>query len=82
MATLTIKNLPDEVYAALTEMAKRNHRSLNGEAIFRLESSLDRPDREAKALLLKSIRKEREKLTETGVRLTDKKLKEGKRHRI
>ena len=37
MATLTIKNLPDEIYAALTKTAKLNRRSINSEAIVRLE---------------------------------------------
>ena len=40
MATLTIKNLPDEIYAALTKMAKNNRRSINGEAIVQLEQKL------------------------------------------
>ena len=33
MATLTIKNLPDEIYAALSKRAKQNRRSINSEAI-------------------------------------------------
>lgn len=45
MATLTIKNLPDELYKALSETAKRHRRSINSEAIVRLESSLQtKPD--------------------------------------
>ena len=31
MATLTVRNLEDEVVAALKERAKRNHRSLDAE---------------------------------------------------
>jgi len=41
MATLTIKNLPDEIYAALTRTANRNRRSINSEAIVQLEHSLN-----------------------------------------
>jgi antitoxin FitA len=37
MATLTLKNVPDELYAALKAAAARNRRSLNQEAISRLE---------------------------------------------
>jgi len=37
MATLTIRNLPDEVHSALKERAKLNRRSLNQEVIAELE---------------------------------------------
>ena len=37
MATLTIKNLPDEIYSALSKRAKQNRRSINSEAIIQLE---------------------------------------------
>lgn len=40
MATLTIKNLPDELYALLTNKAKINRRSINSEVIVQLEHSL------------------------------------------
>lgn len=36
MANLTIRNLPDELYASLKERAKRNRRSLNQEVIAEL----------------------------------------------
>ena len=39
MATLTIRNLPDDVYQALRERARRRKRSINREAIFQLETS-------------------------------------------
>lgn len=35
--TLTIKNVPDELAAALRERASRNHRSLQGELMSMLE---------------------------------------------
>lgn len=75
MATLTIKNLPDEIYAALTKTAKRNRRSINGEAIIRLEQGLQgvEPDIEA---TLDRIRRNREKLK--GVWLTDEFLEYAK----
>ena len=37
MATLTIRNLPDDVHGRLKEQAKRNRRSLNQEVIALLE---------------------------------------------
>jgi plasmid stability protein len=40
MPTLTIKNMPDEVYRRLEESARLNRRSLNNEAIVLLERSL------------------------------------------
>ena len=41
--TLTLKNIPDTVYDRLKAAAGQNRRSLNGEAIVRLESSLASP---------------------------------------
>lgn len=36
--TLTLKNIPDELYQRLKESAESNRRSLNSEVIVRLES--------------------------------------------
>jgi plasmid stability protein len=46
MATLTIKNLPDELYEQLRRKAAEDRRSLNGEAIYLLEKAVrdGRPD--------------------------------------
>lgn len=66
MATLTIRNVPAEVYEALTKQAKRRHRSLNSEAIFQLESVLGRREMDVEEEL-ESIRRFREKLTEIYV---------------
>jgi len=43
MATLTLKNIPDELHAQLKESAKRNRRSLNSEILIRLESGFTAP---------------------------------------
>jgi hypothetical protein len=43
MATVTLKNVPQELLAALKEQAAQNRRSLNQEALLRLESSLGAP---------------------------------------
>lgn len=40
MATLTIKNLPDELYQELKRRATENRRSLNSEVIYSLEQLL------------------------------------------
>lgn len=42
MATLTIKNVPDELYAELKRRAEENRRSLNGEVIYSLEQLVQR----------------------------------------
>ena len=70
MATLTLKNVPDEVYTALTKVAKRNRRSINGEAIVRLERSLENADLDVQSTL-ERIRKNREEMRKRGVWLTD-----------
>ena len=38
--TLTLKNIPDQVYEQLKAAAQANRRSLNSEAIVRLEATL------------------------------------------
>lgn len=43
MATLTLKNIPDELHALLKESAERNRRSLNSEILMRLESAFSAP---------------------------------------
>ena len=46
MATLTIRNLPDGVHAALRERARRNHRSVNQQVIAELSSGRAGTDEE------------------------------------
>lgn len=40
MPTITLKNLPDDVYSRLKETAQRHRRSLNSEILVCLERSL------------------------------------------
>lgn len=40
MATLTIKNIPEDLYERLKQRAREQRRSVNSEVIFCLESSL------------------------------------------
>ena len=69
MATLTIKNLPDEIYAALTRTAKRNRRSINNEAIVVLERSINQIDHDVEQTIqrLRELRAKND-----SVWLTDK----------
>lgn len=50
MATLTLKNVPDELYQRLKETAATHRRSLNQEAIQWLERAVspEKPDPEAR----------------------------------
>lgn len=43
MATLTLKNVPDDLHRRLKARADRNHRSLNREAIRLLEHAVETP---------------------------------------
>ncbi len=45
MATMTLKNVPEELVRMLKGEAARNRRSLNQEALARLEASLAAPRR-------------------------------------
>ena len=40
MPNLTVKNIPDELYLRLKEVARAHHRSLNSEIIFCVEKTL------------------------------------------
>jgi plasmid stability protein len=51
MVTLTIKNIPPELYERLKIQAKNNHRSLNGEVISLIEQALSIPPLDVKATL-------------------------------
>jgi plasmid stability protein len=51
MATITLKNVPDEVHAALKLRARRHKRSLNQEAIVCLDLALGRGPRDPQAML-------------------------------
>ena len=61
-ATLTLKNMPDEVYERLKASAKANRRSLNSEAIVCLERML-RPDQPNPADRLERARSLRARLS-------------------
>lgn len=58
MATLHIRNVPDELYERLRQRAEMQHRSLSAELITLLETVLDHPQR-TPAEILTSIRHRR-----------------------
>jgi plasmid stability protein len=70
MATLTIKNLPDQTYERLRQTAKNFRRSINSEVIFRLERSLNEDDHD-RHQLLEDIRISREQMKKKGIWLTN-----------
>lgn len=72
MATLTIKNLPDALYAQLKARAAAHRRSINSEAILAVERALTEPTAGDPAKLLATLRRSRARLK--GLYLTDKEL--------
>lgn len=46
MHTITIKSIPDDLYAQLKESARKNNRSLNQEILLILEQALGRQTRD------------------------------------
>lgn len=71
MTTLTIKDIPLEIYERIKIQAKNNHRSLNKEVIFILEKAVTIPPLDVQATLERT-RKVRE-LTARYV-ITDEEL--------
>lgn len=54
MATLTIKNIPTELYQGLKQLAIQHRRSLNSEAIISLEQVLHKKKRDVNATLIQA----------------------------
>ena len=73
MATLTLENLPNDLFAKLESHARRHGKSLADEAAEILERGLSHVDNEplAEEALLESIRADREALVAKGVFLSD-----------
>ena len=59
MVTVTIKNIPEQVYERIKAQAKKNHRSINGEILSILEQAISLPPIDVQATLERA-RKERE----------------------
>jgi antitoxin FitA len=73
MATLTIKNLPDALYAQLKARAAEHRRSINSEAILAVERALTESPAGDPAKLLATLQRSRSRLK--GLHLTDKELR-------
>ena len=56
MVTITIKNIPEEIYARIKAQAKVNHRSINGEILSILEQALALPPIDVRATLERARR--------------------------
>ncbi|MGF1547379.1 MAG: Arc family DNA-binding protein [Thiotrichales bacterium] len=69
-ATLTLKNVPDEIYERLKASAATHRRSLNSEAIVRLETVL-LPTKPALAERLARARELRASLPQGAFRASD-----------
>lgn len=73
MPTITLKNIPENLYRQLKKSAKQQRRSLNSEVIYRLEHSLA-SKRQDPAEFLAKADKAREKtaryviITEDGIK--------------
>lgn len=74
MATLTIKNIPDELYEKLKMAAKINRRSINNEMIVIIEQAVYPPKMDVGELLAQT-RLLREQLS---VYVTDEELNQAK----
>jgi antitoxin FitA len=75
MATITVKNIPDDLYANLKQSAAANHRSINGEVISCIERSVSNRSRDPEAILERA-RQLREKWR--GPPITDEELQKAK----
>jgi plasmid stability protein len=51
MATITVKNIPDDIYEKLKEAAKENHRSVNSEVILLIKMAVMRRPIDVAAVL-------------------------------
>lgn len=51
MVTITIKNIPPEIYERIKARAKNNHRSINGEILSILEQAISIPPIDVRATL-------------------------------
>ena len=77
MATLTIKNLPDDLYLALKQKAASHRRSLNNEAIVSLVQAVQRHEISPQNILLKARQLRIQE--NTGITLTNEVINDAKR---
>jgi plasmid stability protein len=53
MATITVKNIPEDIYQDLKRLAKLRHRSINNEIIVCIEKALGKSERDHEKLRTK-----------------------------
>lgn len=75
MPSITLKNIPEPLYEKIKEAARINHRSLNGEILYRVGQTLDTHNLDVEKYLL-ATRKLREKTA--AYPITDELLNEAK----
>ena len=63
MAQIALRGVPDQLHDEIREAAARNHRSVNGEILARLEESVQHPITDVESLL-ERIRRRREEIGE------------------
>ncbi len=61
MPSITLKNIPDNIYLALKQRAELHHRSLNGEVIHCLEEVV-MPKRISREQIMENLRAMREEI--------------------
>ena len=72
MRTMTLKNIPEDLYSRFKDLAKKNQRSLNGEVLFALQTYLlTRKERPSAEEVVRQAREFREKIK---VVLTDEEI--------
>ena len=64
MATLFVKDFPDDIYEALKDRARANRRSLAAEVRFLLQQAL--PPRRSQKEVAEAVRRFREKIAREG----------------
>ena len=74
MATLFVKDFPDDVYEALKDRARANGRSLAAEVRFLLQQAV--PPRRSQKEVAESIRRFREKIAAEGRGMTAEEIVE------
>ena len=76
MSTITIKNIPSDLYEMLKLQAKRNHRSINSEIIFTLKKVLGFRETDENEKVIQQARQFRQKVK---VSLSEGEINEAKR---
>jgi len=76
MVTLTLKNIPNQVHAALKTSAEKNRRSLNSEILTRLERDIAAP-RVDRAALVRDLKAFTDRLPTVDHRVGDRHKRRG-----